>query len=38
MLNLKDLVLEKNEIGIEWLKLTKSKAGKVTAADIKAPA
>ncbi len=38
MLNLKELVLEKNEIGIEWMKLTKNKAWKVTAKDIKAPA
>ncbi|QFR38687.1 DNA-directed RNA polymerase subunit alpha [Candidatus Gracilibacteria bacterium 28_42_T64] len=38
ILNLKDLVLEKEEIGVVWLKLSKSKSGKVTAADIKAPA
>lgn len=38
MLNLKGLVLSKGETGIEWLKLSKSKSGKVTAADIKAPA
>lgn len=38
ILNLKDLVLKKEEVGVEWLKLTKSKSGKVTAADIKAPA
>ncbi|NDK08686.1 DNA-directed RNA polymerase subunit alpha [Candidatus Gracilibacteria bacterium] len=38
MLNFKDLVLDKKEVGIEWLKLTKNKAGVVTAADIKAPA
>ncbi len=38
MLNLKDLVLEKEEVGIEWLQLKKSKSGKVTAKDIKAPA
>jgi DNA-directed RNA polymerase subunit alpha len=35
MLNLKDLVIDKKDDGIEWLKLTKKKAGKVTAADIK---
>lgn len=35
MLNLKGLVLEKNEIWIEWLKLSKSKAWVVTASDIK---
>lgn len=38
ILNLKWLVLSKNDVGIEWLKLTKSKSWKVTAADIKAPA
>lgn len=38
MLNLKWLVLSKNDIGIEWLKISKSKSWKVTAADIKAPA
>lgn len=36
ILNLKDLVLKKEEVGVEWLRLTKSKSGKVTAADIKA--
>ncbi|MCH2189188.1 DNA-directed RNA polymerase subunit alpha [Candidatus Gracilibacteria bacterium] len=38
MLNLKDLVLEKEEIGVEWLQLKKNKQGEVTASDIKAPA
>lgn len=38
ILNLKDLVLKKEEVGVEWLKLTKSKSGEVTAWDIKAPA
>ncbi|MFK7780192.1 MAG: DNA-directed RNA polymerase subunit alpha [Candidatus Gracilibacteria bacterium] len=38
ILNLKGLVLSKGDTGIEWLKLSKSKSGKVTAADIKAPA
>lgn len=38
VLNLKGLVLEKNDVGIEWLKLSRNKAGKVTAADIVAPA
>jgi DNA-directed RNA polymerase subunit alpha len=38
ILNLKGLVLSKNETGSEWLKLSKSKSWKVTAADIKAPA
>lgn len=37
MLNLKGLVINKNETGIEWLKLSKNKAGLVTAADITAP-
>ncbi|MDD3646663.1 MAG: DNA-directed RNA polymerase subunit alpha [Candidatus Gracilibacteria bacterium] len=36
MLNLKDLVIEKKEAGIEWLKLHKNKAGVVSAKDIKA--
>ena len=35
MLNLKSLVLEKKDNDIEWIHLTKSKAGRVTAADIK---
>ncbi len=34
ILNLKGLVLTKSEIGVEWLKLNKSKSWKVTAADI----
>ena len=38
MLNLKGLVLEKKDTGVEWIKLSKNKAGKVTAADIKASA
>ena len=38
MLNLKKLVLNKNETGIEWLKLTKNKSGVVTAGDIKTSA
>jgi DNA-directed RNA polymerase subunit alpha len=38
ILNLKGLVLSKGDTGIEWLKLSKSKSWKVTAADIKAPA
>ncbi len=38
ILNLKGLVLNKADTGIEWLKLSKKKAWKVTAADIKAPA
>ena len=38
ILNLKGLVLSKWDTGIEWLKLSKSKSWKVTAADIKAPA
>jgi DNA-directed RNA polymerase subunit alpha len=35
MLNLKDLVIDKKDDGIEWPKLSKKKAGKVTASDIK---
>jgi len=38
MLNLKELVLDKKDTGIEWLKISKKKAGKVTAADIELPA
>jgi len=38
MLNLKDLIVDKKEIWIEWLKLEKNKAGVVTAWDIKTPA
>ena len=38
MLNLKWLVIDKKEEGIEWLKLGKSKAGIVTAWDVNAPA
>lgn len=38
ILNLKGLVLSKNETWIEWLKLSKTKSWKVTAADIKVPA
>ncbi len=37
MLNLKDLIVEKQDNSIEWLKLSKSKAWVVTAADIKCP-
>lgn len=37
MLNLKDLVVHKSDIGVEWLKLSKNKAGKVTAKDIQTP-
>lgn len=38
ILNFKELVLEKKEIWVEWMKLTKTKAWKVTAEDIKTPA
>jgi len=38
MLNLKELVLEKSDIWVEWIKLTKNKAGVVNAWDIKTPA
>ncbi len=37
MLNLKNLVISKEQSGIEWLKLTKNKAWVVTAKDIKTP-
>ncbi len=35
ILNLKDLILDKKEEGIEWIKLNKKKAWVVTASDIK---
>jgi DNA-directed RNA polymerase alpha subunit len=38
MLNLKSLVVSKEESGEAWLKLKKNKSGVVTAADIKEPA
>jgi len=38
ILNLKWLVLSKEALGTEWLKISKKKKWKVTAADIKAPA
>ncbi len=37
MLNLKNLVISKSDVWIEWLKLNKSKSWIVTAWDIKAP-
>ncbi len=37
MLNLKWLVLKKNDIGVEWLQLKKNKKWIVTAADIQTP-
>ncbi|MDD5769623.1 MAG: DNA-directed RNA polymerase subunit alpha [Candidatus Gracilibacteria bacterium] len=37
MLNLKSLIIDKKTTEIEWMKLSKSKAGVVTAGDIKAP-
>jgi DNA-directed RNA polymerase subunit alpha len=38
LLNLKGLVIEKSDSGIEWLTVSKKKGGMVTAADIKCPA
>ncbi len=38
ILNLKSLVVDKKDSGIEWLKLTKNKAWVVTAKDIQTPA
>ena len=38
MLNLKELVLDKKDSGIEWLKISKKTAGVVTAWDIVLPA
>lgn len=37
MLNLKNLVIDKNDTSIEWITLKKNKAWIVTAADIKLP-
>ncbi len=37
LLNLKGLVVSKEDSSVEWIHLVKNKAGKVTAADIKAP-
>jgi DNA-directed RNA polymerase subunit alpha len=37
MLNLKGLVIDASQSGVQWMKLTKNKAGKVTAADISLP-
>lgn len=37
MLNLKGLVLKSSQDGVMWLKLSKNKAGKVTASDISLP-
>lgn len=37
MLNLKGLVVDKKELGVSWIKLTKNKAGVVSAKDIDAP-
>ncbi len=38
LLNLKNLVIEKKSIGVEWLTITKKKGGVVTGADIEASA
>lgn len=35
MLNLKEVIIDKKDDGIEWVKLTKKKAGPVLASDIK---
>lgn len=37
MLNLKGLIVESSTTGIQWIKLSKKKAGKITAADIETP-
>ena len=37
MLNLKGLIIFKSDVGIDWIKLTKKKAGVVTAKDITLP-
>ncbi|MDP5039217.1 MAG: DNA-directed RNA polymerase subunit alpha [Candidatus Gracilibacteria bacterium] len=36
MLNLKNLIIDKDNEGIEWIKLSKNKSGVVTAGDIQA--
>jgi len=38
LLNLKSLVIEKSDTGIEWIQISKKKGGIVTGADIKCPA
>lgn len=38
MLNIKELVVDKKDVWVEWLKLNKNKAWVVTAWDIKTPA
>ncbi len=38
LLNLKGLIIEKSDSGIEWITLSKKKGGMVTGADIKCPA
>jgi len=38
LLNLKSLVIEKSDTGIEWIQVSKKKGGIVTGADIKCPA
>lgn len=38
MLNLKGLIIDTKEVKPQWLKLSKNKAGKVIASDIKLPA
>jgi DNA-directed RNA polymerase subunit alpha len=38
LLNLKNLVIEKKSIGVEWLTITKKKGGVVTGADIEVSA
>jgi DNA-directed RNA polymerase subunit alpha len=38
LLNLKGLIIEKSDSGIEWLTISKKKGGMVTASDIKCPA
>lgn len=38
LLNLKGLVIEKSDSGVEWIAISKKKGGIVTAADVKCPA
>ncbi len=38
LLNLKELIVEKTDSGIEWVQLKKTTAGPVTAADVRTPA
>ncbi len=38
LLNLKNLIIEKKTVGVEWLTVSKKKGGLVTGADVESPA